>query len=125
MATLKCGAAYLALDRLAPEERLRFMLEDSEAIMLLSRSDLTAPDMTPRLDLDTLELSALNQGPVVLADEIAGETPACIIYTSGSTGVPKGVIVTHNGIIRLVQDNGYYDFSAEDRVAFSSNPAFD
>ncbi|WP_162886839.1 AMP-binding protein, partial [Pseudomonas syringae] len=48
-----------------------------------------------------------------------------IIYTSGSTGVPKGVIVTHNGIVRLVQDNGYYDFSAEDRVAFSSNPAFD
>ncbi|MEN4957725.1 syringomycin E biosynthesis non-ribosomal peptide synthetase SyrE, partial [Pseudomonas syringae] len=125
LATLKCGAAYLALDRLAPEERLRFMLEDSEAIMLLSRSDLTAPDMTPRLDLDTLELSALNQEPVVPATEVAGETPACIIYTSGSTGVPKGVIVTHNGIVRLVQDNGYYDFSAEDRVAFSSNPAFD
>ncbi|WP_032632518.1 AMP-binding protein, partial [Pseudomonas syringae] len=92
LATLKCGAAYLALDRLAPEERVRFMLEDSEAIMLLSRSELTAPEITPRLDLDTLELSAVNQGPVALADEIAGETPACIIYTSGSTGMPKGVM---------------------------------
>ncbi|WP_423242065.1 AMP-binding protein, partial [Pseudomonas syringae] len=40
LATLKCGAAYLALDRLAPEERVRFMLEDSEALMLLTRSEL-------------------------------------------------------------------------------------
>ncbi|NAO47946.1 amino acid adenylation domain-containing protein [Pseudomonas syringae] len=123
LATLKCGAAYLALDRLAPEERVRFMLEDSEALMLLTRSELTAPETTPRLDLDTLDLSVAHQGPVTLADEVAGETPACIIYTSGSTGMPKGVIVTHNGIVRLVRDN--YDFRADDRVAFSSNPAFD
>ncbi|MCF5736479.1 syringopeptin non-ribosomal peptide synthetase SypC, partial [Pseudomonas syringae] len=123
LATLKCGAAYLALDRLAPEERVRFMLEDSEALMLLTRSELTAPESTPRLDLDTLDLSVAHQGPVTLADEVAGETPACIIYTSGSTGMPKGVIVTHNGIVRLVRDN--YDFRADDRVAFSSNPAFD
>ncbi|MEE4149196.1 syringopeptin non-ribosomal peptide synthetase SypC, partial [Pseudomonas viridiflava] len=123
LAILKCGAAYLALDRLAPEERLRFMLEDSEAIMLLSRSELAAPEITPRLDLDTFELSAVNQGPVALADDVSGETPACIIYTSGSTGMPKGVIVTHNGIVRLVRDN--YDFRSDDRVAFSSNPAFD
>ncbi|EXL31150.1 Syringopeptin synthetase C [Pseudomonas syringae pv. syringae str. B301D-R] len=123
LATLKCGAAYLALDRLAPEERVRFMLEDSEALMLLTRSELTAPETTPRLDLDTLDLSVAGQGPVALADEVAGETPACIIYTSGSTGIPKGVIVTHNGIVRLVRDN--YDFRADDRVAFSSNPAFD
>ncbi|WP_240337497.1 AMP-binding protein, partial [Pseudomonas syringae] len=123
LATLKCGAAYLALDRLAPEERVRFMLEDSEALMLLTRSELTAPETTPRLDLDTLDLSVAGQGPVALAAEVAGETPACIIYTSGSTGIPKGVIVTHNGIVRLVRDN--YDFRADDRVAFSSNPAFD
>lgn len=99
------------------------MLEDSEALMLLTRSELTAPESTPRLDLDTLDLSVAHQGPVTLADEVAGETPACIIYTSGSTGMPKGVIVTHNGIVRLVRDN--YDFRADDRVAFSSNPAFD
>jgi len=127
LATLKCGAAYLALDRLAPEERVRFMLEDSEAIVLLTRSDLSAPEGTPRLNLDTLEpvTLAVNQAPPALEDNTAGDTPACIIYTSGSTGQPKGVIVSHNGLARLVQDNGYYDFSPEDRVAFSSNPAFD
>ncbi|NWD75281.1 amino acid adenylation domain-containing protein, partial [Pseudomonas gingeri] len=127
LATLKCGAAYLALDRLAPEERLRFMLEDSEAVVLLTHSDLSAPEDTPRLDLDALDLStpALNGVPVALEGDTAGDTPACIIYTSGSTGQPKGVIVTHNGIIRLVQDNGYYHFRSHDRVVFASNPAFD
>ncbi|WP_010446094.1 non-ribosomal peptide synthetase, partial [Pseudomonas asplenii] len=127
LATLKCGAAYLALDRLAPQERLRFMLEDSEAVVLLTHSELVAPECTPRLDLDTLETLtlAVNAAPAALDEHTSQETAACIIYTSGSTGQPKGVIVTHNGIVRLVQDNGYYDFSAEDRVAFSSNPAFD
>ncbi len=134
LATLKCGAAYLALDRLAPQERLRFMLEDSEAVVLLTHSELVAPECTPRLDLDTLEplTLAVNAAPAALDEHTSQETAACIIYTSGSTvytsgstGQPKGVIVTHNGIVRLVQDNGYYDFSTEDRVAFSSNPAFD
>nr|WP_280806652.1 non-ribosomal peptide synthetase [Pseudomonas batumici] len=127
LATLKCGAAYLALDRLAPEDRIRFMLEDSEATVLLTRSDLSAPEGTPRLNLDILEPATLsvNQAPPALEDNTLAETPACIIYTSGSTGQPKGVIVSHNGLARLVQDNGYYDFSPEDRVAFSSNPAFD
>lgn len=47
------------------------------------------------------------------------------MYTSGSTGQPKGVLVPHRGITRLVLNNGYADFNAADRVAFASNPAFD
>uniref|UniRef100_UPI0020102DDB non-ribosomal peptide synthetase n=1 Tax=Pseudomonas sp. MWU13-2105 TaxID=2935074 RepID=UPI0020102DDB len=127
LATLKCGAAYLSLDRLAPEERLRFMLEDSAAVVLLTHSDQAVAEGMPRVNLDTLVLaaSALNQAPVVPDDSAMEQTPACIIYTSGSTGQPKGVMVTHNGIARLVIDNGYYVFSAQDRIAFASNPAFD
>ncbi|WP_137982948.1 AMP-binding protein, partial [Pseudomonas viridiflava] len=48
-----------------------------------------------------------------------------IMYTSGSTGTPKGVLVPHRAISRLVINNGYADFNAQDRVAFASNPAFD
>ncbi|QJP70851.1 AMP-binding protein [Burkholderia glumae] len=48
-----------------------------------------------------------------------------MMYTSGSTGTPKGVLVPHRGISRLVLDNGYASFGADDRVAWVGNPAFD
>ncbi len=50
---------------------------------------------------------------------------AYVMYTSGSTGTPKGVLVPHRGVNRLVVNNGYASFHAEDRVAWVGNPAFD
>ncbi|KAG0229803.1 hypothetical protein BGW42_001329, partial [Actinomortierella wolfii] len=50
---------------------------------------------------------------------------AYLMYTSGSTGQPKGVMVSHRGISRLAYNNGFVNITADDRVAFSSNPSFD
>jgi non-ribosomal peptide synthetase component F len=51
---------------------------------------------------------------------------AYVIYTSGSTGQPKGVMIEHHCINRLVwENNGYAQFDASCRMAFASNPAFD
>ncbi|KAF9341770.1 hypothetical protein BGX26_008607, partial [Mortierella sp. AD094] len=50
---------------------------------------------------------------------------AYVMYTSGSTGRPKGVMVSHQGIARLVINNGFTDIGPNDRVAFASNVSFD
>nr|WP_283818442.1 non-ribosomal peptide synthetase [Pseudomonas corrugata] len=123
LAILKCAAVYVPLDHHAPEERQRFMLQDSAAVLVLTTSDRVLPEDMPRLDLDTLQLIQAAR-PAVFPTQTS-DTPAYIMYTSGSTGHPKGVIVPHLAIGRLAINNGYADFGVQDRVAFASNPAFD
>ncbi|WP_456015626.1 amino acid adenylation domain-containing protein [Pseudomonas fluorescens] len=123
LAVLKCAAAYVPLDIHAPAERQGFMLQDSGASWLLTRSDASIDYAARRLDLDTLTLDPQPSHNPDLSQ--ASDSVAYIMYTSGSTGTPKGVLVPHRGITRLVLNNGYADFNAADRIAFASNPAFD
>ncbi|WP_442964092.1 amino acid adenylation domain-containing protein [Pseudomonas sp. Leaf59] len=123
LAVLKCAAAYVPLDINAPAERQGFMVQDSGAVRLLTRSDITVDYTVARLDLDT---EVFDPQPAHNPDlSQASDSVAYVMYTSGSTGTPKGVLVPHRGITRLVINNGYADFNAGDRVAFASNPAFD
>ena len=123
LAILKCAAAYVPLDINAPAERQGFMLQDSGASWLLTRSDAALEYPARRLDLDTLVMDPQPSHNPDLSQ--SSDSVAYIMYTSGSTGTPKGVLVPHRGITRLVLNNGYADFNAADRVAFASNPAFD
>ncbi|WP_440974850.1 non-ribosomal peptide synthase/polyketide synthase [Pseudomonas koreensis] len=123
LAIAKCAAAYVPLDIHAPSERQAFMVEDCHAAALLTLSGEVLDYAAPRIDLDRLNLSAQpTHNPNLLQ---SSEALAYIMYTSGSTGTPKGVMVPHRAIGRLVLNNGYADFNAQDRVVFASNPAFD
>ncbi|MDF5894455.1 syringopeptin non-ribosomal peptide synthetase SypB [Pseudomonas syringae pv. syringae] len=123
LAVLKCAAVYVPLDVNAPVERQAFMIVDSQASVLLTLSQMSLATSTQRVDLDRLMLNGLDNDDLALAQ--SSESVAYIMYTSGSTGTPKGVLVPHRAISRLVINNGYADFTAQDRVAFASNPAFD
>ncbi|WP_416360499.1 amino acid adenylation domain-containing protein, partial [Burkholderia gladioli] len=130
LAILKCGAVYVPLDRNAPAERQAFMLADCGARCLLSLSGHAAPDLAAlqRIDIDMVLAGADAQAQPdapPLAASAGGDQAAYIMYTSGSTGQPKGVIIAHRGINRLVVNNGYAEFAPSDRIAFTSNPAFD
>ncbi|WP_432779452.1 amino acid adenylation domain-containing protein [Pseudomonas corrugata] len=122
LAILKCAAAYVPLDRNASLERQGFMLADCQASFVLTFSRERVPEGASRVDLDTLEPQGAIHNPEL---EQPSESIAYIMYTSGSTGQPKGVLVPHRAINRLVINNGYADFNEHDRIAFASNPAFD
>ncbi|MEU6578109.1 amino acid adenylation domain-containing protein [Streptomyces sp. NPDC046805] len=124
---LKSGGAYLPLDPGYPPERLRFMLADSQASLLVVDSGdttLSAPGVRV-LPLDDLmgpeEGSAASAGPAA-ADM---DRLAYVVYTSGSTGRPKGVAVSHEGVNRLLCTADYLQVEPGDVVGQTVNASFD
>ncbi len=118
LAILKTGAAYLPLDWAYPKERLAFMLDDTDATLVVTQRKLqenlwgTAPRIVC-ID-DASPAAAETETPRFTQRNIRATDTAYIAYTSGSTGQPKGVAVTHRGIVRLVRNPGYLEISAED-----------
>jgi amino acid adenylation domain-containing protein len=102
---LKAGGAYVPLDPEYPRERVRFMLEDSGARLVLTQEALLRelpPVRVPVvcLDRDWTAISRI-EGDRPAARTTAGNL-AYVIYTSGSTGQPKGVANTHRGVVNLL-----------------------
>ncbi|MDB1088335.1 amino acid adenylation domain-containing protein [Streptomyces sp. ACA25] len=104
VAVLKAGGAYVPVPPDLPAERLRFVVRDTKAPVLLTtgRADGRLPDTDATvIDLDA-DWPQIAQLP---ADEptvtVGPENLAYIIYTSGSTGAPKGVMIPHRGLSEL------------------------
>ncbi len=108
---LKAGGAYVPLDPAYPGERLRYMLEDSEPVALLTQTHLEGlfpgvSETLPVLDLAAEALPWREQPESNLDTASLGLTAmhlAYVIYTSGSTGAPKGVMVAHRGVCNYLQ----------------------
>nr|WP_314484255.1 non-ribosomal peptide synthetase [uncultured Pseudomonas sp.] len=104
LGVLKAGGAYVPLDPEYPEERLRFMLENSSPVAVLvhrATAGLFAALQQRTLDLDGDDWAA---GPGT-DPQVPGLGPrqlAYVMYTSGSTGTPKGVMVEHRGLCNLM-----------------------
>ncbi|HEX5718464.1 MAG TPA: amino acid adenylation domain-containing protein, partial [Thermoanaerobaculia bacterium] len=131
LAVWKAGGAYLPLDISYPAERLRFMVEDARAEVLVT-TDLLL-DRLPagmdrlslvRLDFDSWLIDA--QSTDDLLDGAGPENLAYVIYTSGSTGRPKGVMVPHGGLGSLAAAQaGLFDVAPGDRVLQFAAFSFD
>ncbi|MCP5107020.1 MAG: amino acid adenylation domain-containing protein, partial [bacterium] len=127
---LKAGGAYLPLPLDAPVERIRFMLEDSSAKILVSKLSKLS------------ELSKLSKGiEVVNPDELSKESPThlthlthltqpthlgYVIYTSGTTGQPKGVLVEHRNVVSYLRAfYNEFEIRSGDTVIQLASYAFD
>ena len=119
---MAAGGCYVALDPAYPDDRLKFMLADSGARVVVATADTAA-----RLDAarSVEPLQPVSPAPVD-PQPVAVRDPAYIVYTSGSTGRPKGVLIEHRSLGNLVDwHERTFDVTASDRSALISSPGFD
>jgi amino acid adenylation domain-containing protein len=94
IAILKAGHAYLPLDREYPFDRLQYMLDQSQALALITDHDNF---LNHDCIINIRELNGDSQEPPILPGDLA-----YVIYTSGSTGKPKGVALGHEALSNLI-----------------------
>jgi amino acid adenylation domain-containing protein len=155
LAVLKAGGAYLPLDPSHPNERNDSILRDSNAKLVLEKSEIqntkhetirddrnlyrknSTSDIESMIELEprvlnyenlNLERRADDEGTTSHLSKATSHTPAYIIYTSGTTGRPKGVIIEHRGIANLIgfwQSEDGFGVGEDDRVGQFANVTFD
>ncbi|HSK78164.1 MAG TPA: amino acid adenylation domain-containing protein, partial [Thermoanaerobaculia bacterium] len=123
LAVLAAGGAYVPLDPAYPRERLAFLLRNSAAAVLVTQerwlpllSEISSELLSELPDREAAVLcldgtaAGEEEGREAALPAVAATGLAYVMYTSGSTGEPKGVAVTHRGVVRLVRGTGYARF---------------
>jgi amino acid adenylation domain-containing protein len=130
LAVLKAGAAYLPLEPTYPRERLRFMLQDTGATIVITEESLLslADELLPFHNPDTgteesatLQIVCLERDREIICrlpetvppSAVLADNMAYVIYTSGSTGTPKGVVINHSSAVTMAQWAGEYFTEAQ------------
>ncbi|CAF3262569.1 unnamed protein product, partial [Rotaria sp. Silwood2] len=133
----KSGAAYVPIDPNYPDERIKFILEDTKAKIVISNMKYSSRLYSyniAKVEIDSpIVNEVLNNTNITCnLDVITNERNlAYVIYTSGTTGAPKGVLVEHQSVVSFRNDVKYRYFSAnEDNhapevILFLSNYVFD
>ncbi|MDP4180345.1 MAG: amino acid adenylation domain-containing protein, partial [Bacillota bacterium] len=126
LAVLKAGGAYLPIDPEYPQERIAYMLENSGAGMLLTQENkmqgITFQGTIIDIGEERLEIS----GTENLENLNAANHLAYIIYTSGTTGKPKGTMIEHENVVRLMfNDKMQFDFNDKDVWTLFHSYCFD
>ena len=142
LGVLKAGGAYVPMDPTYPEERISFILEDTQSRVLLTNVEVVPSLVTPVstrvslvgmqppaiLTIDSPELQAIlakqpAENPNALMNS---HNLAYVIYTSGTTGKPKGVMLEHHSVINLVATlNNVYDLQYGNKITAFTSYTFD
>jgi amino acid adenylation domain-containing protein len=135
LAVLKAGGAYVPMDPESPADRIAYIVEDSEAGLVITHPEVmdALPDGIAADRLLVLDAvgdhppgAGVGGGSARAAGPVSPESAAYVIYTSGSTGRPKGVVVTHGNVARLLAASGEeFTFGGDDVWTMFHSYAFD
>ena len=126
LAVLKAGACYIPIDPEYPQDRIEYMLSNSNAKLLLTFRRLENKVVFNNklfVELDN-ELYGSNKDNLINVND--PDDLAYIIYTSGSTGKPKGVMLKHNNINNFIQGMcNIVDFNSDKVIVSVTTISFD
>jgi amino acid adenylation domain-containing protein len=127
LAILKAGGAYVPIDPAAPPNRIAWLIEDSEAKIVLTETGVSP--MIPAQNVERIDLDGFAWTKTVDEPPPPASAPAQLaymMYTSGSTGRPKGVLVEHGSVAAYTREFiGRYSLGPVDRVLQFASPGFD
>ncbi|MCX6467693.1 MAG: non-ribosomal peptide synthase/polyketide synthase, partial [Corynebacteriales bacterium] len=129
LGVLKSGAAYLPLDRTHPVRRSQTIVAAARPLIILTADD-TASQWREEIGAPTATVaeivSGTDESAPTLPEVIDSRNAAYVIFTSGSTGVPKGVVITHEQIVAMLNAlDEIYETSADDVWTMFASYAFD
>jgi len=128
-AIMKAGGTYVLLDPAYPHQRLKYMLENSRAILVLTAGGMTelpfeSNARVVNVDGEWSEIEQESTAPI--ESGVSGGNLAYVIYTSGSTGQPKGVLVTHSALVNFTLCAAHhFGLDSSDRLLQFLSPSFD
>jgi len=127
LAILKVGGTFLPIDINYPKERIDYIINDSKAKILLTTQNLInkANDTVQVLNVELDNTKYLQYSNENVNVGYNSDNLAYVMYTSGSTGNPKGVMVTHKNVLRLVKNNKFITFSKNERILQTGSIVFD
>ncbi len=124
LAVLKAGGTYVPIDTRYPAARIRTILGESAASLVLVDRDAAVTDLPGGVPTFTVAALADRAADGSLTVVVHPDQVAYAMFTSGSTGIPKGVMATHRNVVALAVDRAFASGSPR-RVLLHSPLAFD
>ncbi|HHT25213.1 MAG TPA: amino acid adenylation domain-containing protein [Clostridiaceae bacterium] len=127
MGILKASSAYVPIDSKSPQKRIEYIIEDSQAKIVLTNRELDYSNEGLEIKNISEILAGSDDSCILNSDSstLRQNTLAYIIYTSGTTGQPKGSMIEHGNILRLVENVTYTTMNENTRWLQTGSIAFD